>query len=88
MDHRSPFQGETICGFAKTLRARSWRPQVWHLPHPQVPRPTHHRVSRWLGHTKLTTTDTYLNATTQLLYELQERNMRSSLETEVGAVLR
>jgi site-specific recombinase XerD len=30
-------------------------------------------VSRWLGHTKLTTTDTYLNATTQLLRELNER---------------
>ena len=29
-----------------------------------------HAVSRWLGHTKLTTTDTYLNATTQLLHEL------------------
>jgi integrase len=32
-----------------------------------------HAVSRWLGHTKLTTTDTYLNATTQLLHELNER---------------
>src|SRR5713226_2396652 len=32
-----------------------------------------HAVSRWLGHTKLTATDTYLNATTQLLHELNER---------------
>jgi integrase len=32
-----------------------------------------HAVSRWLGHSKLTTTDTYLNATTQLLHELNER---------------
>ncbi len=32
-----------------------------------------HAVSRWLGHTKLTTTDTYLNAPTQLLHELNER---------------
>jgi integrase len=32
-----------------------------------------HAVLRWLGHTKLTTTDTYLNATTQLLHELNER---------------
>ena len=32
-----------------------------------------HAVSRWLGHTKLTTTDTYLNATTQLLHELNDR---------------
>jgi integrase len=32
-----------------------------------------HAVSRWLGHTKLTTTDSYLNATTQLLHELNER---------------
>lgn len=32
-----------------------------------------HAVSRWLGHTKLTTTDTYLNATTRLLHELNER---------------
>jgi len=30
-------------------------------------------VSRWLGHTKLTMTDTYLSATTQLLHELNER---------------
>jgi integrase len=28
-----------------------------------------HAVSRWLGHSKLTTTDTYLNATTKLLHE-------------------
>jgi hypothetical protein len=33
-----------------------------------------HAVSRWLGHTKLTTTDTYLNATTQLLHELTSGN--------------
>jgi integrase len=32
-----------------------------------------HAVSRWLGHTKLTTTDTYLNAPTRLLHELNER---------------
>jgi integrase len=32
-----------------------------------------HAVSRWLGHAKLTTTDTYLNATTRLLHELNER---------------
>jgi integrase len=32
-----------------------------------------HAVSRWLGHTKLTTTDTYLNATTRLLHDLNER---------------
>jgi hypothetical protein len=28
---------------------------------------------RALGHTKLTTTDTYLNGTTRLLHELNER---------------
>lgn len=32
-----------------------------------------HAVSRWLWHSKLTTTDTYLNATTKLLHELNER---------------
>jgi integrase len=32
-----------------------------------------HAVSRWLGHSKLTTTDTYLNATTRLLHALNER---------------
>jgi integrase len=32
-----------------------------------------HAVSRWLGHSKLTTTDTYLNATTRLLHYLNER---------------
>jgi integrase len=32
-----------------------------------------HAVSRWLGHTKISTTDTYLNATTRLLHELNER---------------
>jgi integrase len=32
-----------------------------------------HAVSRWLGHSKLTTTDTYLNATTKLLHDLNER---------------
>lgn len=32
-----------------------------------------HAVSRWLGHTKLTTTDTYLHATTKLLHDLNER---------------
>lgn len=32
-----------------------------------------HAVSRWLGHTKLTTTDTYLNATAQLLHGLNGR---------------
>jgi integrase len=32
-----------------------------------------HAVSRWLGHSKLTTTDTYLNATTRLLHDLNER---------------
>ena len=26
-----------------------------------------HAVSKWLGHQKITTTETYLNATTQLL---------------------
>lgn len=32
-----------------------------------------HDVSFWLGHTKVTTTSTYLNATTQRLHELNER---------------
>ena len=32
-----------------------------------------HAVSRWLGHTNITTTDTYLNATDQLLHELNDR---------------
>ena len=32
-----------------------------------------HAVSRWLGHTMLTTTDIYLNATTRLLHDLNER---------------
>ena len=32
-----------------------------------------HAVSRWLGHTKLSTTDTYLNATSRLLHDLNER---------------
>jgi hypothetical protein len=25
--------GETVCGFAKNLRARSLRPRIWQLPH-------------------------------------------------------
>jgi integrase len=37
-----------------------------------------HAVSRWLGHTKLTTTDTYLNATTQLLHELNARPLTAA----------
>jgi integrase len=32
-----------------------------------------HAVSHWLGHTKITTTATYLNATVRLLHELNER---------------
>ena len=32
-----------------------------------------HAISHWLGHTKLATTDTYLNATKRLLHELNER---------------
>jgi hypothetical protein len=36
-----------------------------------------HAVSRWLGHTKPTATDKCLNATTQLLHELNERKPRT-----------
>ena len=32
-----------------------------------------HAIARWLGHTKVTATDTYLNATKRLLHELNER---------------
>jgi hypothetical protein len=31
------------------------------------------RSRRWLDHTKIRTTDTYLNATAQLLHELNDR---------------
>jgi hypothetical protein len=40
-----------------------------------------HAVSRWVGHTKLTTTDTYLNPTTQPLHEMNERKPLTLVKT-------
>ena len=45
--------------------------RTWLQVNRRVPRAV--RAVPWMGHTKITTTDTYLNATTQLLHELNER---------------